>query len=89
MDAARARPLTRDGPGLRGDEIDKKKSLGMGGLAGRTPSGCPYGLGAACPLVEIVQGGALARRRFDYLTHALAVVVGLGISAAAVLFIYY
>lgn len=77
MDAARVGPATRDGSELRPLEVVQAASGVVGGLGDWASRHCSFGLGANCPFVEAIAGGAMskAERTSRFAAVAIGVVV--------------
>ncbi len=89
MDPVRAKPIARNGSGLRPSPVVQGPSVVVDGMAARTPGVCSYGLGAACPLVEIVSRRLMARNEILRWSRIFIAVLGIAVSASALLIVYY
>lgn len=89
MDAARIRLASPNGAGLRPITLAEGPIEVVDHLAVRTAGGCPYGLGATCPLVEITKGRLIAQKQMKAVLHGYAICIGLATSVGAVVFFYY
>ena len=85
MDPTRARASPPNGARLRQSAMVQGPTEVVGYMGPRTAGGCPYGLGADCPLVEIPKRGLIVRRRWVMFSNAAAVAIGSGLAAAVVL----
>lgn len=81
MDTTRTKPPARNGSGLRPGQVVQGPAKVVGALGSRAPSICPYRLGAACPLVEVVQGNlnerVSKRRRANYIAISLGLILSI------------
>jgi len=76
LDTGRTQFASRNGAGIRADEVAEREGRLVGGLDHRLASHCPYFLGAACPLVEIAKGRVKARKLWGWISDLAAVSVG-------------
>lgn len=76
LDPGRTQFSSRNGPGIRADEVAEREGGLVGGLDHRSSGYCPYFLGAACPLLEIAKGRVKARRLWSWISDLAAVSVG-------------
>lgn len=88
MDPARNQFTSRNGAGLRSGAMVEGSTTLVGNMAARPSRICPHGLGAACPLVEIVKGRVVARHRMLLGSRIAAVVLGAAVSVCAVMVVH-
>lgn len=81
MDPTRDKPPARNGARLRQGHLVQGAAKMVGAMGPRAPGVCPYRLGAACPLVEVVQGKlkeqSSKRRRATYIAISLGIVLSI------------
>ena len=88
MDTTGIRVITHNGKGLRSQPVVEATDEVVDCVAPRTPSGCPYGLGANCPLVEIAKGRIWALRIQTAITHVMAIALGTVMAVMAIKVFY-
>lgn len=89
MDPARTEPIARNGSGLRPGEVVQRAGPVVGTMAARSASACPYGLGTACPLMEIVAGRLMFRNEILRWSRVSAVVLGVAVTISMLLIVHY
>lgn len=88
MDTTRNGPLARNGAELRQGQVALETLIQGGPLVDRTSGRCPYGLGACCPLVEIVKG-TMKRKRLTFWSNLFSLAGGVMLSVFLVKTFYF
>lgn len=86
MDERTSRSFARNGEELHPQQVVLQTGSVVACLDDGPSKRCPYGLGAACPLIEI--GKRVVRKRW-WIAHGVGLALGLAISALMVWLVYY
>ena len=88
MDARRTGPASRNGSGICSHAMAKEEDHDVAHVGDRSPGHCPYGLGADCPLVEVVKGTLVKERRLTSTEKTLPMVVGMVLTVVAIYIVH-